>query len=105
MPSRSPDRRLAVTRSAFLAARARRHSGGTHWCKQPAAPQRRGTPRSVARHNPILPAMCCQACKQVGRLSGRLPIFRSRSIVEGWGSRRHCGGTSPSAATAVAAAP
>ena len=104
MPSRSPDRRLAVTRSAYLllarVATAVAHvdaSSGSSTAVEP--------PRGVARHNPILPAMCCQACKQVGRLSGRLPIFRSRGFVEGWGSRRHCGGTSPSAATAVAAAP
>ena len=61
-----------------------------------AAPLRWSPPRGVARHNPILPAICCLSCKQVGRRSGRLPIFRSRGLAGGRGRPRlHCGGASP----------
>ena len=88
-----------------LAASARCHSGGARRCRQPAAPQRWSMPRGVARHTPILPAMCCRARERVGRLSGRLPIFRSRSLAGGRGSQRHRGGAGPSATTAVVAAP
>ena len=55
------DRRLAVTRSEHVAARAPCHCCGMRWCKSQAAPLLRGAPLSVARCNPILLAMGCRS--------------------------------------------
>jgi len=80
----------------------------------------RATRRRSADTNP--PAICCRSQRNLlcatcsslpvragmcgeGRLSGSSPIFPSRNFAGGWDGRRHCGGTSPSAATAVAADP
>ena len=79
-----PDRRLVVTRPAHSQpARA-----ATMVARVDAAcgPQPRWwrSPRGVARHIQILTARCCRSARE-GRLSRRLPKFRSRSSAGGRG--------------------
>ena len=95
------DRRLVVTRSA-LAPPARIPQRWLSLSQEAGCPTAVGHTmrRRPVDANPLRNILSLP--RGEGRLSGSSPVFRSRHIDGGKGSRRHRGGTSPSAATAAA---